>query len=354
MALRERVLTDGYARLVRPRLFRIGDGDPEAAHEWTLQALARASESRVVRGLGGMLAPHQPVRVAGIDFPGRVGLAAGVDKNGIAARGWAALGFGFAELGTVTAHAQPGNPAPRMFRLRASRAVINRMGFNNAGAQALADRLAGWDVRRGESTLGIPLGISLGKTKLTPLENAVDDYLTSFGLLAPFADYVAVNVSSPNTPGLRSLQASDELVALTRALVGAARQQCPQRPVPVFIKLAPDLTPADLDAALAVAQDEGAAGLIVGNTTLARDDLAAADQPLATEAGGLSGAPLTARALDLVRYVARSQPLPVMGVGGIMTPDDARRMLDAGAPLVQVYTGFIYAGPGLVAGINAL
>lgn len=348
-----RTLLGGYTQLVRPALFRSAEGDAETIHERMIDTLGHvpaplARAGRLALGSG------RPTTVAGIDFPGRVGVAAGLDKQAIAARAWAGLGFGFAELGTVTAHAQPGNDKPRVFRLKESKAVINRMGFNNGGAQALADRLAGFGVSRGNGALGIPVGISLGKTKVTPLEQAVDDYLTSMRLLAPMADYIAVNVSSPNTPGLRTLQDGDQLRELVRALVAEAATINPVNPVPVFVKLAPDLTWDALYEAINVCELGGARGLIATNTTLERKGLVPADARLATEAGGLSGAPLTVRARQVVTRIAKATDLPVIGVGGIMTPADAQAMFDAGASLVQVYTGFIYNGPALVRGINEL
>jgi len=355
--LRATLVAGGYERLLRPLLFRAHHGDPEAIHEDLIAALAVLPGLPGVRDAVGALTrvPATPVTVAGIRFPGRVGLAAGMDKEGRAAKAWQYLGFAFAELGTVTAQAQPGNPRPRIFRLRDSRALINRMGFNNDGAAALANRLAVAGLYRGNGAAGIPLGISIGKTKVVPVEEAVPDYLESLRTLAAHADYVAVNVSSPNTPNLRSLQDGGALAELLGALVAEARVLAgPGVPVPVFVKMAPDLTEGQLDEVLAAASDAGCAGLIATNTTLARDGLAPADRPRAVEAGGLSGAPLTARAREVVGYVCRHTDLPVMGVGGIMTAADAAALLDAGASLVQLYTGFIYAGPALVGAINAL
>lgn len=342
----------GYHRLVRPAVFGIGSGDAELAHEATLRWLAgigRVSPARTA--LAALLARHRrPVRIAGIDFAGIVGLAAGMDKNGVAARAWASLGFGFAELGTVTAKAQPGNPKPRLYRLPFSSAVINRMGFNNAGADALADTLARCGVRRGNRAVGIPLGISIGKTKITPLQNAVGDYLRSLRLLAPYADYIAVNVSSPNTPGLRSLQDRGALTELLSTLVDEALVSTPA--VPIFVKIAPDLTEPALDEVLEVAGDVGIQGLIATNTTIARDGLAHQDLRLAPEAGGLSGTPLARRAREVVGYLAARTELPVIGVGGIASVDDAQALLDVGASLLQVLTGFIYQGPGMISRIN--
>lgn len=323
--------------MVRPALFRLGGGDAETAHEWTLRRLAtlagRPAALALLRARYGVSAPR---RVFGVEFPNPVGLAAGMDKDGRALPAWPALGFGFVEVGTVTAHAQPGNPRPRLFRLPASRAVINRMGFNNAGAEALARRLAALG-----RPLGVPLGISLGKSKVTPLDEAVEDYLASYRALRGYGDYFAVNVSSPNTPGLRTLQDREHLDALLGVLVGDR---------PILVKIAPDLTDQAIAELLRVCLDRGAAGVIATNTTLRRDGLAAADAGRAAEAGGLSGRPLTERAREVVRFVHRETAgaLPVIGVGGILDADDAARMLDAGASLVQLYTGFIYGGPALV------
>jgi len=355
VSLRSAVLDVGYRSFVRPALFRAHGGDPELIHESLIHMLGRLGPASraALRLLSG--APTSPVTVAGIRFPGRVGVAAGLDKDARAVQAWSALGFGFAELGTVTALAQPGNDRPRLYRLRSSHAIINRMGFNNAGAKAMADRLFGLGVRRGAETCGIPLGISLGKSKVTPVEDAVPDYVASLRMLAPYADYIAINVSSPNTPGLRTLQDGDMLRDLLGSLTREASQIVhPLGPVPIFVKIAPDLSDAQLDEVVGVVTDHGGRGIIATNTTLAREGLAPADQVYAKQAGGLSGAPLTARALEVVSRIAASTTLPIIGVGGIMTPDDAARMVDAGARLVQVYTGFIYSGNGLVAGINAL
>jgi dihydroorotate dehydrogenase len=286
-----------------------------------------------------------PTTVAGIDFPGLVGLAAGMDKNGVGLRFWSALGFGHVEIGTVTARPQPGNDRPRLFRLPASRAIINRMGFNNLGAEVVAQTLRGAGVRRGNARLGLPIGVSIGKTKTVPLAEAAEDYLTSMRLLAPYADYLAVNVSSPNTPGLRTLQDAGALRALLTAMIAST-------PVPIFVKLAPDLGDAALEEAVAVCVEAGASGLIATNTTLSRDGLAAADERLGQEAGGLSGAPLTLRARQVVRFLADRTELPIIGVGGVMTADDGLALLDAGASLIQVYTGLVYGGPALIGSLN--
>ncbi len=345
----------GYRRLLRPVMFRAGSGDPERVHEQTLAVIEAVGRSRLARGAVSAfcVGRQTPVTVAGIEFPGLVGLAAGMDKNGVGVRSWGAFGFGHVELGTVTAQAQPGNDRPRLFRLRRSQALINRMGFNNAGASALATRLADAGVVRGNNAVGLPLGISIGKTKATPLAEATEDYLHSLRTLTPYADYIAVNVSSPNTPGLRSLQDGDSLRELVTALVTESKLAGPN-PVPIFVKVAPDLAEPALDEVVGVCADAGVQGLIATNTTLARDGLNPADQWKASQAGGLSGAPLTVRAREVVEFLARRTDLPIIGVGGIMTRDDGAALLDAGARLLQVYTGFVYGGPGLVVALNKL
>lgn len=317
-----------FERVVRPGLFRIGGGDPEAAHDWTLRRLA-AMRPATRALLRRRYAVSAPTTAFGLTFPNPVGLAAGMDKDGVALPAWPALGFGFVEVGTVTWHPQPGNPRPRLFRLPASEAIINRMGFNNAGAEALAGRLAAL------GRLPVPLGISLGKSKVTELAGAVEDYLRSYRVLRPFGDYFVVNVSSPNTPGLRRLQDRGYLDALLEALVGEK---------PILVKIAPDLTDQAIEEVLQVCVDRGAAGVIATNTTVARDGVGL-DEP-----GGLSGGPLAARAREVVAFVAKQTggAVPVIGVGGILSPDGAARMRDAGASLVQLYTGFVYHGPALV------
>lgn len=352
---RTELVRAGYLAAVRPLLFRAHGGDPEKIHEDMIAGLALLGAAPGVRDAVGWLTrtPADPVEVAGVRFPGRVGLAAGMDKDGRAALAWQHLGFAFAELGTVTAQPQPGNPKPRIVRLPASAALINRMGFNNAGAHALANRLSVAGVFRGNNAAGIPLGISIGKTKVVAVEDAVADYLASLRLLAAHADYVAVNVSSPNTPGLRGLQDGGALRELLGALVAEADALAlGGTPVPIFVKVAPDLTTDQLAEVIGVATDAGASGLIATNTTLGREGIHPSEQHLSAEAGGLSGAPLTRRALEVVSFVAAHTDLPVMGVGGLMTAADARAMLDAGARLVQLYTGFIYAGPALIGQIN--
>jgi len=346
-------LDSGYRRLARPVLFRLGRGDAESAHRRIVSLLGSiARHPAWLRGLARLLAADRaPRTVFGLDFPSPVGLAAGMDKDGVALAAWPALGFGFVEAGTVTAVRQPGNPRPRVFRLPASAALVNRMGFPNDGAAALARRIA----RTGD--VGVPLGISLGKSKITPVADAVPDYLTSLRAVHARADYLAVNVSSPNTPGLRGLQDRGALDELVAALVTETRSQTrPDRrdgaPVPVLVKIAPDLTDGAIADVLQVCTDRGVAGVIAVNTTLSRAGLAGADAATSAQAGGLSGRPLTRRALEVVRFVAAHTDLPVIGVGGIGTVDDGLAMLDAGAALLQLYTGLIYAGPALVRDLN--
>ena len=333
-----------YKRVIRKALFRVHGGDAERVHETTLGALARLSPAlRFTTGA------RNERTVFGVRFPNPVGLAAGMDKDGRALPAWAAMGFGFVEVGTVTRHPQPGNPRPRLFRLRSSEAIVNRMGFNNAGAQALSARLD----RLGP--LKVPLGISLGKSKVTPVEEAVEDYCTSLRALHRHGDYFAVNISSPNTPGLRSLQDRGALTELLGELTATADVLAHGgKRKPILVKIAPDLTDSAVVELLEVCEQHGVSGLIATNTTLSRDGLAPADQALASEAGGLSGRPLAERAREVVRFVSKETDgkLPIIGVGGIFDGDDARRMVDAGADLVQVYTGFIYEGPGLVHRVN--
>jgi dihydroorotate dehydrogenase len=329
-----------YTRLLRPALFRMGGGDPEVAHHRTLAALTGLGRlpravSLLHRHFGGSAART----VFGVRFPNPVGLAAGMDKDGVALPAWPALGFGFVEAGTVTRHAQPGNPVPRLFRLPASEALVNRMGFNNAGAAALAERL------RALGPLRVPLGISIGKSRVAPVDEAVADYLASFRALRHYGDYFAINVSSPNTPGLRTLQDRDSLDTLLGALRGEATAR-------LLVKIAPDLTDHAIGELLEVCAAHSVDGVIATNTTIGRAGIAPADAALAEQAGGLSGRPLTARAREVVAVVSRHTTLPVIGVGGIHSVDDALRMIDAGASLIQLYTGLIYHGPGLVRRIN--
>jgi len=330
--------------LLRPLIFRL---QPEQAHAGSLALLRLAGATAPGRGLlSACFRPRLPgpeVRAFGLVFPNPVGLAAGYDKDGLGWRGLARLGFGHLELGTVTPRPQPGNPQPRVFRLVEERAVINRMGFPGSGAAHLARRIAH---RRPE---GVILGVNIGRNKLTPNQEAAEDYLSLLDTFAPLADYLAVNVSSPNTPGLRDLQDRAALTGLLQTLHARRLQiaAASGKSIPILVKLSPDLSSPALDGALQAALDACMDGVIIGNTTLGRDGLRS---PLAAENGGLSGAPLTARNTALVRETVRrlAGRLPVIASGGVLTPADAQAKLDAGAVLVQVYTGLIYHGPGLV------
>ena len=290
------------------------------------------------------LGPRDPVlrvRALGLEFPGPLGLAAGFDKDARGTRGLAALGFGFVEVGTVTARAQPGNPRPRMFRLTADRALVNRMGFNNAGAAAAAARLA-------RARGGTIVGVNIGKTRAVPDADAAADYAASARAVAAVADYVVVNVSSPNTPGLRDLQAADRLRPVLVAVCAALDAAVPGRRVPLLVKIAPDLADADVDAVADLALELGLDGIIATNTTTSRDGLASpAAEVAAAGAGGLSGPPLRARSLAVLRrlHARAGDRLVLIAAGGIETPDDAWERLRAGATLVQAYTAFVYGGP---------
>ncbi len=328
---------------LRPALFGL---DPERAHALSLHAMRTVGSSAALRTTVARTfrpARSRPVTAFGLTFPNPVGLAAGYDKDGEGWRGLACLGFGHIEVGTVTPEPQPGNPRPRVFRLVEDRSLINRMGFPGRGAAWVAQRL------RGRPRDGTVLGINIGKQKDTPIEEAAHDYEELIDVFAPLADYLAVNISSPNTPGLRRLQERSFLESLLGALAArrAELRERLGRPVPMLVKLAPDLDDAQLDAAIEALLTTGMDGVIATNTTLARDGLRS---PLAREEGGLSGAALTARAAAMVGAIARRTGgrLPIVAVGGIMDPDDARVRLDAGAVLVQLYTGLVYEGPGLV------
>ena len=337
--------------------------DPERAHHLGFGAIRAAA---AVPGAGAALrtalGPRDPalrVEALGLEFPGPFGLAAGFDKNALAVDGLAALGFGFVEVGTVTGRAQPGNAAPRMFRLLLDRCLINRMGFNNDGANVVAARLARRRARlerRARRGGGAPviLGVNIGKTKLVPEAEAVADYVYSATQLAPYADYLAVNVSSPNTPGLRSLQAVEVLGPLLVAVREAADAAAGRR-VPLLVKIAPDLADEDVDAVADLAVRIGLDGIIATNTTIGREGLrTSAAEVEACGAGGLSGPVLLPRALAVMRALrARVGPeMTLVGVGGITTAEDARAFLDAGASLLQGYTGFIYEGPFWAARIH--
>lgn len=400
-----------YEKLLRPILFSTW-ADPEDAHAFAMKSLERMSRSRLLSGAAAALCtvknPALERDLMGLHFRNPVGLAGGFDKNAHAIRGFEALGFGFIEIGTVTWHPQPGNPRPRVFRYPAEQAIINRFGFNNDGAEAIAARLAADTAPR-----KAVLGISLGKSKITPLDNAVDDYLKSLRVLYAHGDYFAINVSSPNTPGLRQLQdksALDELLAalsdeaevLQRKVAWAllpansdsstnvakasptkpgvanaalsatptvskpddGGQKCPPHEPqtinnstghltklrkPLLVKIAPDLEPQALDELLEVCTRRGVDGLIATNTTLSRDGLNTTTE----QTGGLSGKPLFPRSLAILRHIRQQLPgTPLIGVGGIMAPNDAQQMLEAGADLIQIYTGFIYKGPLFARKIN--
>ena len=296
----------------------------------------------LLRAFCGVPRTAPRVRALGLDFPSPLGLAAGFDKDARGIDALLALGFGFVEIGTVTPRAQPGNPTPRMFRLTRDRALINRLGFNNQGAAAAAARLTKRARRPGI------VGVNLGKNKATPEEDAVTDYVAGATALAPLADYLVVNVSSPNTPGLRNLQAIEPLGAILAAVRAAADAASPTRRVPLLVKIAPDLADADLDAIADLALAQGLDGIIATNTTIRRDGLVTpAAEVAAIGAGGVSGAPLRERALEVTRHLrARVGPaMTIIGVGGIGSAADAQARLDAGATLVQAYTAFIYEGP---------
>nr|WP_105221245.1 quinone-dependent dihydroorotate dehydrogenase [Gloeocapsopsis dulcis] len=344
---------DLYKLVIRPVLFTGLKSDPEWLYQKTISTLSWLENS-----------PHHPVtkstqrllqkslclsderlaqKLWGIQFPNPVGLAAGFDKDGVAASVWTNFGFGLAEVGTVTFHAQPGNPPPRLFRLPQDCAALNRMGFNNFGAAMMAKRLK-------NATHLIPIGVNLGKSKITPLEAAASDYLESFRLLKDLGDYFVVNVSSPNTPGLRSLQNTAELSSILDAL-----QQENQGQKPICVKIAPDLEWAAIAAIIEIAQTYKIAGIIATNTTISRDRLktkivAQTGKPVTEEAGGISGLPVRDRATEIIRFIYQQTQgqLPIIGVGGIFTTQDAWEKITAGASLVQVYTGWIYEGPLMV------
>lgn len=314
-----------YETLVRRILFAL---DPEIAHEFAIGALRRLSLVRVA-------AITKRVELFGLKFRNRVGLAAGFDKNGVALPAWEAMGFGFAEIGTVTAHPQPGNPKPRIFRYPAQQAIVNRLGFNNDGAVTIAARLR--QLRESGRWPRIPIGINIGKSKIAPLERAADDYLSSFRTLRDFADYVAVNVSSPNTAGLRELQDAEQLGRLLDVL-----QNENAGAKPLLVKIAPDLAIQELEQVIATCEAKAVAGLIATNTTL--DHRAVSND----QAGGLSGAPLLEKSNNIIRAIRARSQLPIIGVGGITNTESAQSKIDAGAQLIQIYTGLIYRGPSLI------
>jgi len=329
-------MKNGYERFVRPLLFSI---DAETAHHIAVGLLRAVSHFNLaLHALKSFQSSSKPKTVFGLNFPNPIGLAAGLDKNGVAIPACAALGFGFIEIGTVTARAQLGNPKPRIFRLPAQQALINRLGFNNDGAEAIANRLR--KLRNSKRWPAVPVGINIGKSRATPLEQAADDYLYSFRLLRDFADYITLNVSSPNTPGLRELQEPQKLSELLRAIGTEAGPT----PKPLVVKVSPDMSPTDLKAILAVCEEHQVAGIIATNTTL---DHSLIPRQL-DQSGGLSGAPLREKATAFVREITAQCTIPVIASGGICDTESAREKFEAGAQLIQLYTGLVYRGPRLL------
>jgi dihydroorotate dehydrogenase len=361
-----------YRHLLRPALFA---QDAEEIHNRTLRGLAWVSKHKwVCEALQSFLgAPNLPINVFGLNFPNPVGLAAGMDKNAEALPAWAALGFGFAELGAVTWHAQPGNLSPRVFRAIPDQAIINRMGFNNDGAEAVAQTLADW--RRSSLWPAHPVGMNLGKSKITPLDSAAEDYAKSLQALIAHLDFFVINVSSPNTPNLRQLQdkaALDQVLSAVLAVREASMRPTPpenQNPTaisnpsqftdagkPILVKVAPDLSFEALDEVLDLAVARGIDGIVATNTTLSRPvGASCALQRVYSETGGLSGRPLKARSTEIIRHIYKrtGKKLPIVGVGGIFTAADAWEKITAGASLVQIYTGLVYEGPGIARGVVA-
>ena len=329
-------IADAYERFVRPTLFSLS---PETAHHLAVGSLRVASRLPfALRALHAFRPPPKPKTLFGLNFPNPIGLAAGFDKNGVALPALSALGFGFIEIGTVTAKAQPGNPRPRMFRYPEQGALINRLGFNNDGADVIAARLR--RLRGSGRWPRLPVGINLGKSRITPNENAAEDYLYSFRLLREFADYVVLNVSSPNTPGLRLLQEHDALQELLR-VIRKENQIARKR---ILLKVAPDLSIPDLEQVMTTCEENEIAGIIATNTTLDHTSI----PPALDQAGGLSGRPLREKATEFVRAITARSRLPVIASGGITDAASAREKLEAGAQLLQVYTGYVYRGPGLL------
>jgi dihydroorotate dehydrogenase len=344
-----------YRKLVRPILFA---QDAERAHDSILKTLGRASRSKFAGNTLKSLfaAPGLPVGVFGLQFPNPVGLAAGMDKFAAAVPVWEKLGFGYCELGGVTWHAQPGNPPPRMFRVVADEAIVNRMGFNNSGAEVVAQKLARW--KKSGRWPGHPVGINLGKSKITPLEKAAEDYARSFRVLRELADFFVINVSSPNTPGLRELQdkaALDEILAAIQEQNGS-RNSGAKIQKPILVKVAPDLSFEALDEILELVAPRQIAGIIATNTTMARPQTdSAASRKIYSETGGLSGRPLQARSTEIIRHLHRQTRgrLPIIGVGGIFNADDAWEKIIAGATLIQIYTALVFEGPSVTKKIVA-
>ena len=337
-------------QLIKPLLFQF---DPEAVHYFVTRNLKRlnrfpggAALSRLIWDMEDKALERE---VFGLKFKNPVGLAAGFDKNADLMSEMGNLGFGFVEIGTVTPLPQPGNPNPRMFRLPADSALINRMGFNNFGADLAAERIAAYRKKAGAAQKGMIIGGNIGKNKITANEDAVSDYIICFERLFNVVDYFVVNVSSPNTPGLRALQEKEPLMHILNTLQQLNLNKDKSRPI--LLKIAPDLTDEQLNDIVEIVQESGIAGVIATNTTISRDGLIS---PNKEEAGGLSGKPLTKRSTEVIRYLAErsNHSFPIIGVGGIHSPQDAVEKLQAGASLVQLYTGFIYEGPGLIKRIN--
>jgi dihydroorotate dehydrogenase len=340
-----------YRHLVRPVLFA---QNAERVHDRTMRSLAWASRHEWVSGALASIfsSPEVPVELFGLRFPNPVGLAAGMDKHATAVPVWPSLGFGFSELGGVTCHAQTGNPEPRVFRSIPDQAIINRMGFNNPGAEAIARTLAQW--RGAGRWPNHPVGINLGKSKTTPLEKAAEDYATSFRLLHPLADFFVVNVSSPNTPNLRTLQDKAALDVILAAMQEIQAKFDAASRKPVLVKVAPDLSFEALDEILELVAPRNVAGIIATNTTITRPETTdPARRRLYAEPGGLSGLPLRARSTEVIRHLYRQSRgrVPIVGVGGIFDAADAWEKITAGASLVQVYTGLVYEGPGIARAI---
>lgn len=337
--------------LAKPFLFQL---DPEQAHYLTIHNLQLAGKFPNLIGLLTGARKNDPrlvKQIWGLDFPTPVGLAAGLDKNGEVIDEMGELGFGFVEIGTITPKPQPGNDKPRLFRLVNDRALINRMGFNNVGAEVAAQKLK----RRKSKVI---VGANIGKNKVTPNEDAVKDYVYCFKTLFDYADYFVVNVSSPNTPGLRALQDKDSLLAILIALQDINLSKPKSKPL--LLKIAPDLENEQIDDVISVVHQSKISGIVATNTTVSRQGLSYSEEQIEKySAGGLSGAPLTRRSLEVVKYIkgkinalGYGDSIKIIGVGGIMEAADALAMLDAGADLIQVYTGFIYKGPQLIRDIN--
>ncbi len=340
-----------YRQIIRRALFQ---KDSEAVHELTLKVLANVSGSPfLLNALASFYSPEpRPIRLWGLDFPNPIGLAAGMDKRGIALPAWAAMGFGFCELGGVTWHPQTGNPRPRMFRAVRSEALINRMGFNNDGAEAFASTLQGW--RSSELWPNHPVGVNLGKSKITPLPEAAQDYAKSLDLLWPLADFFVVNVSSPNTPNLRQLQdktALDEVLDAVQMVNQrhAITASIPAKPI--LVKVAPDLSFEALDEILELSLSRNLSGIVATNTTVTRPPTTnLRTRRIYEETGGLSGRPLRDRSTEVIRHLAKNThgKLPIIGVGGVFSAADALEKFAAGATLVQIYSGLVYQGPSLI------